>query len=55
MSYTITLVSDRPVPRKYLVLTEIIDILAQTCQPFIHDEEITETDFEHTFKTPKGF
>ena len=39
-----------PVPRKYSVLAEIIDILTQTCQPFMHDEEIIETDFEPTFQ-----
>jgi hypothetical protein len=28
-----------PAARKYSVLIEIIDILTQTCQPFIHDED----------------
>jgi hypothetical protein len=31
-----------PVLRKYFVLTEIIDILTQTCQPFINDEDIAD-------------
>jgi hypothetical protein len=45
----------RPVRRKYSVLTEIIDIFTQACKVCIHDEDVAETDFEHTFETPKGF
>jgi hypothetical protein len=44
-----------PVARKYSVLTEIIDIFTQACKVCIHDEDVAETDFEHTFETPKGF
>ena len=43
------------VARKYSVLTEIIDIFTQVCKVCIHDEDVAETDFEYTFKTPKGF
>jgi hypothetical protein len=43
-----------PVPRKYFVLIEIIDILTQACKVCIHDEDVAETDFEHTYQTPKG-
>jgi hypothetical protein len=60
--YTIILrpirVAIRPkqgVARKYSVLTEIIDIFAQACKVCINDEDVAETDFEHTFETPKGF
>jgi hypothetical protein len=41
--------------RKYSVLTEIIDIFTQACKVCIHDEDVAETDFEHTFETPKRF
>jgi hypothetical protein len=44
-----------PVARKYSVLTEIVDIFTQACKVWIHDEDVAETDFEHTFETPKGF
>jgi hypothetical protein len=43
------------VARKYFVLTEFIDIFTQACKVCIHDEDVAETDFEHTFETPKGF
>jgi hypothetical protein len=46
---------DIPVARKYSVITEIIDIFTQACKVCIHDEDVAETDFEHTFETPKGF
>jgi hypothetical protein len=42
------------VARKYFVLTEFIDIFAQGCNVCVHDEDVAETDFEHTFETPKG-
>ena len=44
-----------PVVRKYSVLTEIIDIFTNACKVCIHDEDVAETDFVHTFETPKGF
>ena len=56
MSYNTRLTRyKRPVRRKYSVLTEIIDIFTRACKVCIHDEYVTETDFEHTFETQKGF
>ena len=43
------------VARKYFVLTEFIDIFTQACKVCIHDEDVAETDFKHTFETSKGF
>jgi len=43
------------VARKYSVLTEIVDIFTQACKVSIHDEDVAETEFEHTFEPPKGF
>ena len=46
----------RPVvARNYSVLNEIIDIFTQACKVCIHDEDVAETDFEHTFEVSKGF
>ena len=46
---------ERLVARKYSVLAEIIDIFTQACKVCIHDEDVAETDLEHTFETSKGF
>jgi hypothetical protein len=43
------------VARKYTVLAEIIDIFTRACKVCIHDENVTENDFEHPFETSKGF
>jgi len=47
--------STEVVVRKYSVLTEILNIFTRACKVCIHDEDVAETDFEHTFEIPKGF